>query len=285
MTELKFSLDTLETGADEFLTDDHTAQLAANPHYDEIYIRWNKLFAKSDAGKLKAIRSVYSVQIWCDITRAAVNSIVQLPNLRALHLLGISRAGRLDGFRTAEALEEFSCLWGVGSSDLFQIAQLPAVRKLTAQRARITEESLAALLGNPSLTELDFEDSRFSDDFARMVSHSKAITALELGATDITAVGLQAICKMSQLRWLDIWSTGIAEHDLKMLSQLPNLEYLSIGGHEGQTTLTAAGTLATLYEIPSLKTVWLDGLHVTKQDWGKLTERFEKVWVSSVIDG
>lgn len=281
---MKFILDTLETGADEFLSDDHTAQLAANPHYDEIYIRWKKLFAKADAGKLKMIRSVYSVQIWCDITRAAVNSIVQLPNLRAVHLLGISRAGRLDGFRTAKALEEFSCQWGASSSDLFQIAQLPIVRKLTAHGARITEESLAALLGNPSLTELDFEDSRFSDDFARMVSHSKAITALELGATDITAVGLQAICTMSQLRWLDIWSTDIVEHDLKMLSQLPNLEYLSIGGHEGQTTFTAAGTLAALYEIPSLKTVWLDGLHATKQDFAKLNERFEKVWVSSVLD-
>lgn len=282
---MKFSLDTLETGSDEYLTDNHTAQFAANPHYDEVYIRWNKLFAKADARKLKVIRSVYSVQIWCDITRAAVNSIVQLPNIRALHLLGISQAGRLDGFRTAGTLEEFSCQWGVSSSDLLQIAQLPIVRKLTAHRARITEESLAALLGNPSLTELDFEESKFFDDFARMVSQSKAITALELGATDITAVGLQAISTMSQLRRLDIWSTDIVEHDLKILSQLPNLEYLSIGGHEGQTTFTAAGTLATLYEIPSLKTVWLDGLHVTKQDFGKLNERFEKVWVSSVLDG
>ncbi|RUV40717.1 MAG: hypothetical protein EOQ55_09155 [Mesorhizobium sp.] len=118
---MKFSLDTLETGSVESLTDDHTAQLVANPHYDEVYIRWNKLFAKADAGKLKVIRSVYRIQIWCNITRAAVNSIVQLPNLRALHLLGISRAGRLDGFRTAEALEEFSCQWGVSSSDLVEL--------------------------------------------------------------------------------------------------------------------------------------------------------------------
>ncbi|MGX9144088.1 hypothetical protein [Mesorhizobium sp. 128a] len=280
---MKFSLDAFESGRDEFLDDNHKAQFAANPQYDEVYIRWKKLFAKADAEDLRAIRSVGRVQIWCDITRAAINSVVQISDIKELHLLGIAGSGRLVGFREAESLEDFSCQWGVSSSDLFEIAQLPTLRKLTAHSAHVTKDSLAALLSNPSLTELDFEESNFTDDFAQMVSESKIITNLELGSTDVTKEGLRAICSMSQLRWLDIWSTKIAEHDLDVLTQLPNLEYLSIGGHDEQTSFTAAGTLPLLYGMPALKAVWLDGLHVTRREWDELNERFEKVWVSSVL--
>lgn len=285
MTGLKFILDTLEAGGEEVLTDSHILQLEANPHYEEVYIRWKKTFGIADARKLKAIQSVHGVQIWTTVTRSAVNSLAQFPNLKTLNLLELSGSSRLVGFDAAETLEEFGCLRGVNGSDLLEIAKLPRVRKLTAHNSRITERSLEALLANPSLSALDFEGANFSDHFATMVSKSKTITALELGSTEITNVGLQAICTMSQLRRLDVWSTDVVENDLKILALLPKLEYLSIGGHEGQTKLTAAGVMETLYEIPSLKMVWLDGVNVTRQELEKLKERFEKVWVSSVSDG
>ena len=66
---------------------------------------------------------------------------------------------------------------------------------------------------------------------------------------------------MSQLRSLDIWALDIQEEDLELLNDLPNLEYLSIGGgYEDQTTLTSKGVLPRLAQLPSLKRVWLDGI-------------------------
>ncbi|MGB5212694.1 MAG: hypothetical protein WBN88_03465, partial [Anderseniella sp.] len=153
-----------------------------------------------------------------------------------------------------------------------------------AQQARLTNEALLVLLERPLLTDVCFESSNFNDDSAGLVSQSKTITTLELADTNITKTGLESICSMTQLKGLDIWSTHIGESEIDLLARLPNLEYLSIGGPDEQTIFSAKGTLPRLYKIPALKSIWLDGLRVSRDEWEDLNQRYEQVRVAEIVD-
>jgi len=150
--------------------------------------------------------------------------------------------------------------------------------------AKLTEPSVSALVAHPHLTDVDFECTNFDDRYAELISQSRTITSLDVGATRLTAKGLERLCAMPQLKALDIWSNRIDEPNLDMLSRLKNLEYLSVGGHDEQTKFTLAGTLPKLKNIPSLKRVWLDGFRVTRDEWDELNSLYEQVWVTSVSD-
>ena len=275
--KMNFKLDVEGEGP---LTDRHTAEFLANEHFDEIYIRRQKLFSVADAKKIEVIRSVFNISIWCDITRAAVRYLISRPNLTELVLFGLKPSGRLSGFENARNMKYFSCLYGLNGSDLLEVAKLPSLQKLGAQRAHITEDSILALLEKPLLTDVDFEDSNFDDNFAGLVARSTTITSLELGCNRITKIGLEKLCSMTQLKKLDIWSVNIVESDIDMLAQLPNLDYLSLGGHDEQTIFTVEGTLARLYKLPSLKKIWLDGFRLTRDQRNTLNERYEEVTVT-----
>jgi hypothetical protein len=83
--------------------------------------------------------------------------------------------------------------------------------------------------------------------------------------------------RLSQLRSFDIWAIDIVESDLDVLSNLSQLEYLSVGGYDDQTILTAKGVLPRLKEIPSLKRIWLDGIVLTESEKKALKEQYEYV--------
>lgn len=262
----------------------HAVHFSQCPHFDEFDIRGQDLFTVRDAKKVELIRSVFELTIWCDVTRAAVRSLVSRPNLRQLVLFGLKPSGQLTQFERAEDLTYFSCFYDLNGNDLLEVAKLPKLQKLGAQYARITEEALSALLDKPLLTDIDFECSNFDDYFAEMIAQSKTVLTLELGDTKITKVGLEKICSMKQLRGLDIWSNDIGEPEIDLLAGLPNLEYLSIGGHCEQTTFTAKSTLPKLNKLPSLKRVWLDGFRVTRDEWEDLNQRYDDVQVTAIID-
>jgi hypothetical protein len=270
---IEFSLDVQKDGP---LNDKHIVQFRECPHFDEFYLRGADLFTVSDAKKIEFIKSVFSITIWCNVTRAAVNSLIQRPNLKELILFGLKRSGRISGFENAQNLRHFQCMYGINGNDLLEICKIPNLEKLGAQQAQITELAIAAILNKSQLTEIDFECSNFNDEFATIISQSKTITTLELGATEITNVGLEKICSMTQLKGLDLWATDVGEAEIDMLAQLPNLEYLSVGGLDKQK-LTAKNVLPKLYRLPALKRVWLDGLQLTDVERKELGERFDQV--------
>lgn len=265
------------------LTEQHASAFPAKEHFEHIYIRYKNRFLVKDARKFTSVRSVSNITVWCDVTRAAVRFLISRPHLADLTLLSLKPPGRLVGFDEARDVRSFSC-HDLLEDDLLEIAKLASFQKLRAHMAELTEKSMSALLAKPLLAEVDFEDSNFDDRFASMISGSRTITSLEIGATRLTKLGLARICAMTQLKALDIWATDIGEPEIDLLQRLPNLEYLSIGGHDEQTVFSAGSTLPKLYEMPSLKTVWLDGFHVTRRQWQDLNDRYEKVWVTSILD-
>lgn len=117
---------------------------------------------------------------------------------------------------------------------------------------------------------------------AGTLATSKMISQLDVGATRLGPKGLQLICQMTQLRELDIWALDIEESDLDMLAALSNLEYLSVGGYDEQTVLTAKGVLPRIAQLPSLKRLWIDGIPLTSDEVAKLEKRYEHVQVTFV---
>lgn len=131
-----------------------------------------------------------------------------------------------------------------------------------------------------TLTYLDLEASNLTDDLASILSTSTRIVSLDIGATRVGLKGLQSICRITQLRELDIWALDIQEGDLDCLAGLTNLEYLSVGGYDEQTVLTAKGVLPRIAQLPSLKRLWLDGMQLTKDELAGLERQYDHVRVT-----
>lgn len=272
----------MEISIEGLLDNKNTSTFAECTHFDEIYIRDQGLITVEIAKQLLPIRSVFKLTVWCGITRAAMRHITSRPNLNELIVFELRSFGKMSGFEDASSLTYFSCVCGLNEADILELSRCRSLKKLGAQQANITEFALEALLELPLLTEIDFEDSNFNDDHASIISQSKTITKLDIGQCQFSKVGLKKICSMKQLKSLDIWSNNIEESDLDLLSGLPNLEYLSIGGSEGQTTFTAKNTIPKLEKIPSLKALWLDGLNVTNDEWKYLNTRYHEVKLAAI---
>jgi len=254
------------------------SEAAKNTHFDEVYIRDKALITVGVARKFLQINSVSKLTLWCGISRAAMQHIISLPKLNELVVFELARSGRLSGFADARSLTQFSCVvGGLTETDLLEITKCKSLERLGAQQSVITETSLEAILTLPALSTLDLEASNFNDHHARLVAQSKTIKKLDVGATRLSKSGLQHLCAMKQLTDLDIWSNNIEAEDLDLLSELPNLEYLSIGGHDEQTTFTAENTIPKLEKIPSLKRLWLDGLKLSDDERKYLEKRYEKI--------
>lgn len=262
---------------EEPLSEANTQVFKEKSHFDEIYIREKNLITTDIAKKYFRINSVSSLSLWCGVTRAAMRHIISLPNLTELLVFELKKSGRISGFREARHLTYFNCVFGLTEIDLLEVAKCQNLERLSAQQSTVTSKALDAILAMPFLREVDFEDSNFNDEHAKIIARSNGIETLDLGGTRITKTGLKHICSMTQLRALDIWSNDIQADDLDLLSELTNLEYLSVGGIDDQTRFTAQNTIPKLDKIPSLKRIWLDGIKLTPEERTYLNERYDKV--------
>ena len=70
----------------------------------------------------------------------------------------------------------------------------------------LTRAVTESLLSLDKLRELDLEGSNLDDEMVRSFANSRQLQRLLIGGTNVTSTGLQFICKMGQLRELDIWA-------------------------------------------------------------------------------
>jgi len=232
------------------------------------------------AQALATLPAVDRLWLWCDVTRTAMRHVLAIPELRILDVLAIVKPGPLDGFSTAGHLEVFRGNGCLTEADLFEISRCMPLRELGAQGAKVSPQAIDAILTLPRLETLDVEGSAFNDVMAAQVSASTSLTSLDVGSTRITGAGLRSICKMTQLRSLDLWATAITEDDLDFLARLPNLEYLSVGDCEGDSTFHGESLLPRLAAIGSLKRVWLDGVSLDASHAEILAARYESVRIT-----
>ena len=257
------------------ISDEDFLLLSKLPHIDKLSVIKQPLITESIAKRFSSIQSINSLWLWCTTTRAAMQHITTLEGLNTLDLLSLKKPGKLINFANAENLRVLRCNNDMNEADLLEVANLPNLEELGAQNSEVTKRALNALLRMPNLKKLDLEATKFDDKWAKRLAASETITHLDIGAGRLTNKGLKEICKMSQLQSLDIWWTNVDERGLDLLANLPNLDYLSIGGYDGQTTLTAKGVIPRLEAIKSLKKVWLDGISLTEAENKTLKERYE----------
>jgi hypothetical protein len=226
-----------------------------------------------------ALHSVDWVWLWRDVTRRALREFLRIPGLRVLDVLMVTPPGTLDGFAIT-SLEVLRASFGLTESELLEVGRCQTLRELGAQNASLSLRALETLLELPGLRSLDLEATRFDDEMAHAISKSKRIESLDVGATKLSGRGLSFICQMQQLRSLDLWAAPIEAKDVELLKAVPNLEYVSIGDHEGGTRYSADDLLPTLMELPSLQRIWLDGVAITQAQQKQLEERFSSVRIT-----
>lgn len=249
--------------------------LAKNGPIGELSLtKMPKLTARIAMG-LSSLPSVDHVWLWCDVTRTAMRHVLSIPRLRVLDVLDIVKPGRLEGLSAASSLEIFRANLSLSAEDMLEIATCHSLRELGAQGAELSGDVISALLKMPNLAALDLEGSQFDDAMAEQISASTTITSLEVGATRLSAAGLAHLCTMKQLRSLDLWATGIQESDLALLAGLPMLEYVSIGDHDDLQSFQAEAVVSALSALPSLKSIWLDGIDLTSAQRDALAARYE----------
>lgn len=224
---------------------------------------------------LCSLKSVKELFLWSSVNRTAMRHVITIPDLVILDILEIRNPGKLINFSEAIALQKFRCNHYMSEADLLEISNLPKIQEIGAQNSEITKRALEAFLCLPYLTSIDLEATNFTDKLAAIIATSKTIKHLSVGASKLTAKGLKSISAMSQLESLDIWSIDASETDLAPLSKLQNLKYLSVGGYEGQTRLTFKGVMPYIDELPSLKSLWLDGIILSDAEKQNMNTKYE----------
>lgn len=236
--------------------------------------RLNFLAAKH-AAELSNFKEIRELRIWCNLPRIAMKHIVKLHALESLDILSLSRPGRkLCMLNELEYLKSFSAGYSMIQSDFIAVSACHSIEEIRAHCSNVTPLAIKSLVQMPVLRSLELEGSNFDDDMAEIIAESESISTLYIGATRLTSIGLAKICQMN-LRYLDIWATHIREEDLDLLANIPNLESLSIGGYEGQKTMTAEGVIPRLKNIKTLKGLWLDGVELNESQSAELKERYE----------
>jgi len=239
-----------------------------------------RLLTAEVARGFSAIKSARQLWLWCNVTRTAMRYVIAIPGLEVLDVLDVKPPGRLTGFSSATTLEAFRCNVGLSEADLLEIASCRSLRELGIQSSTLTPQALDALLEVPELQSLDLEGTSFDDAMAARINTSKSLRSLDVGATLLTRSGLEHICRMTQLRSLDLWATKITEADIDLLAKMPHLEYLSVGGVEGDTTFDARTLLPRLQAICSLQRVWLDGVQLSEDEKAILEKRYTSVRIT-----
>jgi hypothetical protein len=194
--------------------------------------------------------------------------------------MDITGPGSMAHFAKAQQLHTFRANCGMSESDLLQLAQCETLVEVGAQSADLTPSALAALLALPALERLDIEGTQFDDSMARRLCRSRTMTSLSIGATKIGRPGLVHLVEMQQLRELDLWANRLIEDDFELLSALPRLEYISLGGYEWDPSFDAAKLIPVLMAHPSLQQVWLDGVTLSVEQETLLRTRIPRLRVS-----
>jgi hypothetical protein len=253
--------------------------LNPNKPIDALSISGIRLFDEKLAREVSSWQPIKKVSLWTKTTKAALRQLLVTPGVEEINVLDLSKHGSLQGMPKPDALHTLRCGW-LSSEDLRKIAGLPGLRTLGAQYSSLSHAAVSRLVTMEALVDLDLEGSDLTDELAAILSTSTKIVSLAIGASRVGPKGLQSICRMAQLRELDIWALGIQESDLDFLGALGNLEYLSVGGYQEQTVLTATGVLPRIARLSSLKRLWLDGIALREDEAALLERRYDRVRIT-----
>lgn len=234
------------------------------------------LLTAAVARGLDSLVSVEHFRLRCAATRTALRHVVAIPGLRVLEVLRLQSPGRLEGFAANHTLEVFCGNQGLSEADLVEVTTSPSLRELSARGADLTARAFEALLPLVHLESLDLQGTQFDDSMAARLHARASLRRLHVGHTALTRDGLQHLARLRPLRSLDIRGNAIAEADIDLLAELPQLECLSLG-QATAPPFDARTLLPRLQAIPALKHVVLESVAVDDEQRTRYERHFERV--------
>jgi hypothetical protein len=272
----------------DFSLEDLRSATRSEQPLEKLSIARTTCFTQRKAAALRGARARW-LWLWCDVTKAALRDVLAIDGLRTLDVLRIEPRGAMPSFSCATTLEAFRCPMGLPTRDIESVLEAPALQELGMQSSTLDMPLIRAMAAKPTLRKLDIEATNFDDDMAEAIASNHAIEHLDVGSTRVTARGLGSICRMRQLASLDLWETNIGIDDLRMLTALQRLEYLSLGKIADSTKTTdglrvdgnpsqdAQAIVDLILRMPSLKRVWLDGVQLSGELRQSLESRLESL--------
>ena len=239
------------------------------------------LFTTEAARRLAQTAGIKSLWLWCDVSRAALKDIARIPNLQRLDVLEIRGPGYVCGLEQASELKIVRVAIGCSARDAQGLLNAKGLCELSLQSSHISEKLVAGIAALPQLRILDLEGSDFDDTMAATLATSKSIENFSAGASRLTRKGLRHLCKMKQLKDLDLWACRLSVGDLTELEALPNLEYLSFGSTRQPSPIDSEALIAGLDRLSALKRIWLDGVDMSPAQIASLNKRYEKARIDA----
>lgn len=159
--------------------------------------------------------------------------------------------------------------------DLEQVLQLaaglPRLEVLRLGGTSITDEQLAKIADNSSLTMLGLNQTGIGDAALGRLRNLKNLRALYLSGTQVTTQGLESIGRLSSLEILDLSKTSL-EGDLAPLLPLDRLSHLLLSG-----VPLSDDAVSNLLQLQSLSRLTIRGSALSDEASSKLEQARMKI--------
>lgn len=131
-----------------------------------------------------------------------------------------------------ERIHSLSLSGELGTDENLRIVvDLPALKEVCLQGARVTDAGLAILAEQAQLESLDVRSCHgISNKGMAAVSRMRGLKELELYDTSIGDPGLRCVCEIPTLEKLNLHSTRVTDLGLRQLREILGLKTLAIGG-------------------------------------------------------
>lgn len=242
---------------------------------EHLYIRSDKTVTTEVTRLIKDIGSVKKLTVWSPMTRTALRDCFSITGLESLNLFELVTPGKLIDTSKAKQLKAVNYM-GSSEIDLRIFSTLPKLTELKAHSSDWSIELLNRMVAKP-LKTLELEGCRLTYEMISVIATSTTIVNLDVYSSGLTGRGLAKIAQMRQLESLDIWETKICADDLALLVNLPNINYLSIGGYSAQRCLDMEKAIPYLLKMPNLTSIWIDNILLSDEQLALLKEHIKSV--------
>lgn len=169
------------------------------------------------------------------LTSGILKQIAQLTNLNRLDLNGISLDDSdLIHLKSLTKLETLALSNDKSNPQLTDkglayISQVPSLRSLTIQDAKITDGGVESLIHLKGLQELGLVRTEITDQgVTELAKNLPNLKHLGLTGTKATDASMKEVGKLTQLEWLSLDETDVGDEGLKQLDRLSKLQDIYI---------------------------------------------------------
>jgi hypothetical protein len=166
-------------------------------------------------------------------TRNDVGKLSQLSSLRELHI----RSTFLRNEHVAELcrrLPELQSVAFIGTNlddNVWDfVSQLPQLQQLTVSSPLLRGRGFERLKLATHLTAVGVHDSLVGDIVPRTLSQMPGVISIQLGRTQVTAAGIEALQSLPDLRWLWLSADQCTDDMVTAAAKLPHLQRVAFVG-------------------------------------------------------